>query len=56
VSRRRASWGAALAAAVLVAAGFAVAVVEMLRLPKGSVWGVVAVALILLVLIRRLGR
>jgi hypothetical protein len=56
VSRRRASWGAALAGSVLVAAGFAVAIVEVLRLPKGSVWGVVAVAAMLLVAIRRLAR
>jgi hypothetical protein len=31
-------------------------VVEMLKFPKGSIWVVVAVALLLVVLIRRLGR
>jgi hypothetical protein len=56
MSRRRPAWGAIAAGGVLVAAGFAIAAVEMLRLPKGSVWVVVAVALLLLVLVRRLTR
>jgi hypothetical protein len=41
-----------LAAAVLIAAGFAVAVVEMLRLPKGTIWIVVALAVGALAVIR----
>jgi hypothetical protein len=56
VSRRRSQWGAALTAAVLIAAGFAVGVVEMLKLPKGSIWLVVAAALVLVLVIRRLSR
>jgi hypothetical protein len=40
------------AATVLIAAGFAVAVVEMLRLPKGTIWIVVAVAVAALAVIR----
>jgi hypothetical protein len=56
VSRRRSRWGTILAGGVVVAAGFGVAVVEMLKLPKGSIWIVVAAALLLLVLIRRFTR
>jgi len=44
--------GTILAATVLIAAGFAVAVVEMLRLPKGTIWIVVAVAVAALAVIR----
>jgi uncharacterized membrane protein len=56
VSRRRSHWGTILAGAVVIAAGFGVAIVEMLKLPKGSIWVVVAAALLLVVLIRRLTR
>jgi hypothetical protein len=41
-----------LAGAVVVAAGFAIGIVELLRLPKGTVWLVVAVAVGLIALIR----
>jgi len=41
-----------LAAGVLIAAGFTVAVVEMLRLPKGTIWIVVAAAVVMLAIIR----
>jgi hypothetical protein len=44
--------GTILAASILIAAGFAVAVVEMLRLPKGTIWIVVAVAVAALAVIR----
>jgi hypothetical protein len=44
--------GTILAASVLIAAGFAVAVVAMLRLPKGTIWIVVAVAVAVLAIIR----
>jgi hypothetical protein len=37
---------------VVIAAGFAVAVVEMLRLPKGAIWVVVAAAVGILAVIR----
>ena len=45
-----------LAGAVVVLAGFAIALSEMLRLPKGTPWIVVAVAVALVAVIRRLGR
>ena len=44
--------GTILAAAVLMGAGFAVAAVEILRLPKGTIWIVVAVAVAALTIIR----
>jgi len=49
---RRSRTATILAATVLIAAGFAVAVVEMLRLPKGTIWIVVAVAVAALAVIR----
>jgi hypothetical protein len=52
VSVKRSRAGTILAAAVLIAAGFAVAIVEMLRLPKGTIWIVVAVAVMTLGIIR----
>ena len=51
-ARRRSHRGLVLAGAVIVAAGFAVAIVEVLRLPKGSIWVVVACAAALVALIR----
>jgi UDP-N-acetylmuramyl pentapeptide phosphotransferase/UDP-N-acetylglucosamine-1-phosphate transferase len=53
---RRSHWGTILAGGVVIAAGFAIAIVEVLRLPKGSIWLVVAAALVLVVLIRRFTR
>jgi hypothetical protein len=52
VSPGRSRIGTILAASVLIAAGFAVAVVEMLRLPKGTIWIVVAVAVAALAVVR----
>jgi hypothetical protein len=49
---RRSQTGLAIAGGVVIAAGFAVALVEALRLPKGSIWVVVAVAVLLVVVIR----
>lgn len=49
---RRAQIGLVLAGVVIVAAGFGVALVEMYHWPKGSIWGVVAVAAALVALIR----
>jgi cobalamin synthase len=49
---KRSRTGTILAAAVLIGAGFAVAVVEILRLPKGTIWIVVAVAVAALTIIR----
>jgi hypothetical protein len=50
--RRRSHFGLVLAGAVVIAAGFAIAIVEVLHLPKGSIWFVVAAAVVLVVLIR----
>ena len=56
MSRRRSHWGTIVAGGVVIAAGFGVAAVEALKLPKGSIWVVVAVALVLVLLIRRATR
>ena len=50
--RRRSHVGLVLAGVVVIAAGFAVAIVEALRLPKGSIWVVVAATVLLIALIR----
>jgi UDP-N-acetylmuramyl pentapeptide phosphotransferase/UDP-N-acetylglucosamine-1-phosphate transferase len=50
--RRRSHVGLALAGGVVIAAGFAIALVEALKLPKGSIWVVVAAAVVLVVIIR----
>ena len=52
MSVERSRTGTILAASVLIAAGFAVAIVEMLRLPKGTIWVVVAIAVVLLAIVR----
>ena len=54
--RRRSGWAPILAGGVVVAAGFAVALVEIYRWPKGSIWLVAGAAVLLVLLIRRLGR
>ena len=41
-----------LSACVVIAAGFAVAAVEMLRMPKGTIWLVVAATVAILAVIR----
>ena len=53
-ARRRSHRGLVLAAIVIVAAGFAVAIVEAMRMPKGSIWIVVVVAALLVAMIRAL--
>lgn len=55
-ARRRSHRGLVLAAGVIVLAGFAVAIVEALRLPKGSIWIVVGIAVAIVGLIRALTR
>lgn len=52
--QRRSRAGLVLAALVIIAAGFGVALVEMLRWPKGSIWGVAGAAVLLVTLIRML--
>ncbi len=51
-ARRRSHRGLVLAAAVIVVAGFGVALVEAFKLPKGSIWVVVALAAIAVGVIR----
>lgn len=53
MTRRR--WPSILAGVVVIAAGLAVGLVEVYRLPKGSLWIVVGAAVLLVVLIRWLG-
>jgi hypothetical protein len=52
----RARWPTIAAGGVVIAAGFAIALVEVFRFPKGSVWIVVAVAALLLFIVRVVGR
>jgi UDP-N-acetylmuramyl pentapeptide phosphotransferase/UDP-N-acetylglucosamine-1-phosphate transferase len=56
VTRGRSQWPTVIAGGVVIAAGFAVALVELMRWPRGSVWIVVAVAVLLLLVVRRVGR
>jgi hypothetical protein len=53
--RRRSRWASLAAGGVVIAAGFGVALVEIYRWPKGSIWLVVAAAALLVLLLRRLG-
>jgi hypothetical protein len=53
--RRRSHTSAVLAGALVIAAGFGVALVERYRMPKGSIWIVVGVTTLLIVLIRFIG-
>ncbi len=52
---RRRRWAPILAGGVVIAAGFGVALVAAYRMPKGSIWIVVGVAVLLVVIIRVLG-
>ena len=52
---RRRRWAPLLAGGVVIAAGFGVALVEVYRLPKGSIWVVAAAAVLLVGLIRLFG-
>jgi hypothetical protein len=54
--RRRSQWRAVLAGAVVIAAGFGVALVERYRMPRGSIWIVVGVAALLVLVLRLVGR
>jgi len=54
--RRTSHAGLVAAGAVIVVAGFAVALVEVFRLPKGSIWVVVALAAATVAVIRALTR
>lgn len=56
MNRRRSQWGSIVAGGVVIAAGFGVAVVESLKLPRGSIWLVVLAALVVVLVIRRATR
>jgi hypothetical protein len=49
---RRSQFGLLLSGAVVVAAGFAVAIVEALHFPKGSIWIVVGATVAIVAVIR----
>ena len=53
---RRARWPTIVAGGIVVAAGFAIALVELLGYPKGSVWVVVGAAALLLFVLRVVAR
>lgn len=53
---KRSQLGLVLAGGVVIAAGFAVALVELLHFPKGAIWVVVAAAGTLVAAIRGLTR
>lgn len=53
---RRSHLGLALSGAVVIAAGFGIAIVEALKFPKGSIWVLVAGAIAIIALIRWLDR
>ncbi len=52
--RRR--WPTIAAGGVVIAAGFAIALVELFRFPKGSVWIVAGAAALLLFVLRVVAR
>src|SRR5438094_6073934 len=52
VSARRARSGLILAGGVVIAAGFAVGIVELMHFPKGTIWIVVAAAAAIVAAIR----
>jgi hypothetical protein len=56
VPARRSHTGMALAGAVVIAGGFAIAVGEALHYPKGSVWAIVGVTAAVAALIRAISR
>lgn len=56
MARRRSHLGLVLSGIIVVAAGFAVGAVEFMRMPKGSIWIVVAAAAAIVGVIRVLTR
>lgn len=56
MARKRSRLGLALAGAVVIAAGFGVALVELGHFPKGTIWLVVVAAGALMAAIRGLTR
>ena len=54
MKRRRSQLGLVLAGGIVIAGGVAVGMVELLGFPKGSVWVVVAVTIVLVVAVMKL--
>jgi len=54
--RRRSQLGLVLSGAVVILAGFAIAIVEAMHLPKGSIWFVAGAAIALVAAIRSITR
>ena len=54
--RRRSHCRTVLAGAVVIAAGFGVALVERYRMPRGSIWLVVGATALVVLVIRLLDR
>jgi hypothetical protein len=50
--RRRSNTGLILSGAVVIASGFAIAIVEALKLPKGAIWVVVGATIVLVAALR----
>ena len=53
---RRSQWSPVLAGVVVIAGGLAVGLVEVYQFPRGSIWVVVGATVLLVALIRTLGR
>lgn len=53
---RRARWGLVAAGVIIIAGGIGVALVELWRFPRGSVWLIVGATLGLVALVRALTR
>ena len=54
--RRRSNVGLMLSGGVVIAAGFAVAIVEALHFPKASIWVVVSATILIVAAIRYFSR
>jgi hypothetical protein len=54
--RRRSHWPLVAGGSVVIAAALAIGLVEHYGFPRGSVWVVVGVAVLLLLLVRAVGR
>jgi hypothetical protein len=54
--RRRSTFASILGGAIVITTGLAVGIVEALRLPKGTLWIIVALAVVLLLAVRTLTR
>ena len=55
-THRRSQWSPVLAGVVVIVAGLAVGMVEVYQFPRGSIWVVVSATVLLVALIRALGR